>query len=359
MQSYIAQNYLTASKHKSQWLQGHPEYYEDFKGVDFCCALGANLNSFHNSHSLPTRLENALAERLHKIMPFAEKFKFLKTGSDACSAAVRIARAYTGKSLGAGTGYHGWGNTFISAENPGKGTVPGGYFKAFVFDHLKLQLTNWPNVDIAYCIIEPIELNTDVKPQLKEIRRLCNEKNIVLIFDEVITFGRVPKYCISNYLAIQPDIICGAKALGNGAAISFVGGKKEIMEMPGYFVSGTFFGERSGLEAAHKTLDFLTEDKLEQLWQRGAKFQRCFNMLHKDVKLYGYPTRAIWRGGKHLEFIQEMYKRGYLLHPKTWFLNFDHTEDVLNQFINDAREVCSRLDRVKLNGDKPRPIFKR
>lgn len=488
MQSYIAQNCLTYSKRADQWLKCHPEYYEDFKGTDFCCALGANIKGFHNSHSLPTYLENELAARLHKIMPFAEKFKFLKTGSDACSAAVRIARAYKerrynekmqqmskdktfirvsqrpfqkiwsrwymqdlcihlsgrpqnsgdkkkstveilqnlqrqrnrketfsqkksedgkiGKKrnspkgeilpeeetmygmwgrdcawtpprlqeasrgdmalpiaplsatfIGVGLGYHGTNNTFIASENPGAGCVDEGYLKLDNFDDLLFYLKECP--EIAYCIIEPVELNTDVKPQLKEIRRLCNEKNIVLIFDEVITFGRVPYFSVANYLEVKPDIIVGAKSLGNGYPISFVGGRSDIMETPGYFISGTFFGCVDGLNAAIETLDFLTEEKLEQFWHRGAKFQRCLNILHKDVRLYGYPTRAVWKGEKHLEFIQEMWKRGYLLHPKCWFLNFDHTEEILNQFINDAREVCKTLDTVKLYGERPKPIFQR
>lgn len=373
----IAQGFTTASKHPSQWVKNQPKFYEDLedKSRDFVCGLGCNLVGWNNCYSLPTHYEEELAGRICELFPFVDKVKILKTGTDACNAAVRIARAYAReqplreqpsarqpsaliKSFydGVGAGYHGWGNSFISVEHPGNGTVQEDYFKCLNLNELINTLINSWGID--YCIIEPVELDLDVLPQLKEIRRLCSEKGIVLIFDEIITGFRVPEYSISNYFGVTPDLICLGKALGNGYPISILGGKAEIMETPNYFISGTFFGEMTAINEALKTLDFLTLEKLDELWHRGACFQRKLNIIHPDVQLVGYPTRAVWEGKYKYVFWQEMAKKGWLL-GKAWFLNFDHTPELLNTFIEDARKILKNIDKVKLNGPEPTPIFKR
>jgi glutamate-1-semialdehyde aminotransferase len=366
----IAQNYLTASKHASQLLKTQPKRVvnggehevltEQGRKTDFVCGLGANLIGYRNTYSLHTPWAQELAEKLCKIFPCIDKIKILKTGSDACSASVRIARAYkenfkTRNAIyGIGCGYHGWGNTFGDKA----GIVYENYRQVENFERLLKYLNTHKYID--FCIIEPLELDYSQKTikQLKEIRRVCNEKKIVLIFDEIITGFRCPGYSVSNYTGIMPDLICLGKALGNGYPISIVGGRMEIMETPGYFISGTFFDDEQAILEALKTLDFLTEKKLENLWCIGEKFQKTFNSINPEVQLRGLPTRAVWEGKNKYKFWQEMNKKGYLL-GKAWFLNFNHNEEILNNFINLARKILPTLDKVKLIGDEPTPIFKR
>jgi len=368
--SYLLDNYLTASKSATQWLEtqphscnsgdGHMIYTPQGSKVDFCCALGANYNGIQNSFSLPIPDEEWLAERLCKITGM-DKVKLLKTGSDACEAAVRLARGGNSTMFGVGSGYHGFGNTFIDDEKPGWGTTTSFYskqdYEALVY-HLE-------KTDLSYCIIEPFELDYSEQriKQLKEIRKLCTKKGIVLIFDEVITFGRAPKLSVANYTGIQPDIIVGAKALGNGYPISFVAMNKDIADSAEgkVFISGTFFGEVSAIREANKTLDFMTDKRVQKLWDKGLCFQKKLNAITPELQLYGLPTRAIWKGKYILEFCQEMNHKGYLLHPKGWFLNHAHTPEVLNEFLKDARTVLKDCEagRVTLIGKKPQPVFKR
>jgi glutamate-1-semialdehyde aminotransferase len=376
----IAQNCLTYSKRADQYIEGvYPTHaiggdgphltastedgssWRDKMYVDFVCGLGSNLIDVRNNFSLPSTQEVVLAERVKALFPCIDKLKIVKTGSAACSAAIRIARAYTGKMLVWGTGYHGTDNWAIAAEEPGTGTVFEFYQKFPDFDNLILNLKTAPD-NLGAVIIEPVQLDLNVRPQLEEIRAICTEKGIVLIFDEVITGFRFLDYSVANHFGIQPDLICLGKALGNGYPIALVGGRDNIMETPGYFISNTHNGELSAIVEALKTLDFLTKEKAEDLWTRGKLFQDAFNSNTRHLKIVGYPTRGELRGDDDFKalFMQEMVKRGYFF-GRGWFITHAHTLNILNQTIGEAYEVIKEIEagRVTLEGLPPRPIFKR
>ena len=177
------------------------------------------------------------------------------------------------------------------------------------------------------------------RKKLEQLRQICTDYKIILIFDEIITGFRWPNYCVANDWGIKPDLICMGKALGNGRSISVLGGRADLLDNPDYFVSGTFFGEIEPILSAKEILNYLTPGKLDQLWAMGEEFQRNFNSRFKDIQLRGYPTRAVWDGDRVMEFVLKMHDYGYILHPRTWFLNFEHTHEILTQFINDAEEV--------------------
>lgn len=376
----IAQNCLTYSKRNDQYIEGvYPTHVMNNPGgcemiaadldgddtfhplVDFVCGLGSNLIDIRNNFSLPSTEEVVLAERIKALFPCIDKLKFVKTGSAACSAAVRIARAYTGKMLVWGTGYHGTDNWAISAEDPGTGTVFEFYQKLPDFDNLIRNL-KMVGGDLAAVIIEPVQLDINVRPQLQEIRDLCTQKGIVLIFDEVITGFRFLDYSVANHFGIQPDLICLGKALGNGYPIALVGGRDEIMETPGYFISNTHNGELSAIEAALKTLDFLTPKVITDLWWRGDAFQKAFNQFSHKLQIVGYPTRGELRGDEDFKnlFLQEMVKRGYFF-GRAWFITHAHTKEILIQALATAEAVIKAIESgaVKLEGLPPRPVFKR
>jgi len=230
----IAQGCGTYSKRADQFIEGvYPTHCIGGGGgyiygsnevhyLDFVNALGSNLRGHQNNHSIPHTVEVEVAELIVHKIKCIDKLKFLKTGSEACSAAVRIARAFTGWEFGFGVGYHGWHNSFIEQENPGKGCVNEEYQKCADLEDLIDHLIG--DETIAYVIIEPVQLSIGVQAELQEIRRLCTKQGIVLIFDEIITGFRVPHYTISNWWGIQPDLICLGKALGNGFPLAVVGG---------------------------------------------------------------------------------------------------------------------------------------
>lgn len=371
-QESISQACLTYSKRITSYIEGvspshcngeeigMPGFNTD-KGayVDFVCGLGSNLVNFRNNFSIPSTHEVVLAERLKALFPCMERVKILKTGTATTDAAVRFARAHTGKSVVWGTGYHGCSDTWISAEDPGAGTFFQFYQKFPDFDNLIRNLKEVPDY-LAAVIIEPVQLEWGVKESLQEIRRLCTENGILLIFDEIITGFRVPKYSVANFYGIQPDLICLGKALGDGYPIGVVGGSAEIMDNPDVFISNTHNGELQGIKAALETLDFLTEEKLMDLWIKGWNFQQAFNEINPKVQIVGYPTRGELRGDGLPIFMQEMHKRGWFF-GKAFFIHFKHSEYFLSGALEHARKVAIEMESgaVKLEGLAPRPVFRR
>jgi glutamate-1-semialdehyde aminotransferase len=256
-----------------------------------------------------------------------------------------------------GTGYHGSDNWVIAAENPGSGTVSEGYEKYNSI--MDMPITK----DTAAVIVEPVQLDLEGKlEQLLALREACTKTGTVLIFDEVITGFRFLDYSVSNHCGVHPDIICLGKALGNGYPIAIVGGREDIMETPGYFISNTHNGELSAIEASLKTLDFLTPEKLQELWNLGAWFQREFNAINPKIQIKGYATRGELQGDERFKaiFMQEMQKSGYLF-GRAWFINFRHDVPILRNTLARAGAVCADIEKGEaiLEGLMPRPIFKR
>jgi glutamate-1-semialdehyde 2,1-aminomutase len=216
--------------------------------LDFCGALGSNLLGYGNHEigaaiaetyrigatlSLGTNTEIEFAQELKSIIPFIDLIKVLKSGSEACNAAIKIARTYTDRELVLSEGYHGIGDDFISLTPPALG-IPKRHWMG--------ELKHCPiDERVAAVIVEPIM--TEITPEriewLKSLREQCTKAGALLIHDEIITGMRFPQWTASTYFGIQPDLICLGKALGGGLPISVVGGKKEIMNCGEYFVSST------------------------------------------------------------------------------------------------------------------------
>lgn len=339
------------------------KWYTDYVG-----GLGSNLVNVQNNYSLPSEAEVILAERVKELFPAIEKLKLLKTGSAACSAAIRFARGHTGKTQVWGTGYHGCDNWAISVEEPGTGTVFEFYrkYKDFESMLLNLRMQDVDDCDLAAVIVEPVQLDINVKPQLLELRKLCTQLGIVLIFDEIITGFRFLDYGVANHFGIQPDIICLGKAMGNGYPISVVGGSAEIMDNPGVFISNTHNGELSAINESLETLNFLSKEKIAELWDRGERFLTGFNGICKvlglDLKIAGYPTRGELHGDPlvHALFMQEICKRGYFF-GKAFFITHAHTDKIINETLQHCMKVLKHIahGEVKIEGEMPVPLFKR
>jgi glutamate-1-semialdehyde 2,1-aminomutase len=317
-QDSIAQGSLTNSKRPECFVKGiypthlkrgHGAHVWDMHGnkyVDFICGLGSNLIGYANTEitdeiyktsrdglalSLGSDLEIFAAEKVKEIFPFMDLVKFLKTGTEACMAAVRIARAKTERPVILSEGYHGWSDGFVSLTPPAVGVG----FNEF----LPLKKDYSLSQNIAAVIVEPIM--TDASETriewLKDLRQRCTKSGTLLIFDEIITGFRYLKHGVGIYHGIEPDIMCLGKAMGGGMPIACVAGKKEIMNCGEYFVSSTFAGERASLGASIKFMQLLqTKYKIDELWAAGDKFIQTFNTFHPQLKLEGYPTRAVFKG---------------------------------------------------------------
>ncbi len=216
--------------------------------------------------SLATKQETELAELLCHHIPCAESVKFGKSGTDVTTAAVRLARAYTGRDHVLVGGYHGWADWSMACSNRSNGIPP----RVMALSHaLSSYDYTWPE-HVAAIIVEP----NDSPEKLKEIRDYCTKHGIVLIFDEIITGFRYDMGGAQKLFRVTPDLACFGKAMGNGMPISAVVGKREIMKLmqppDNIFYSGTMFGEALSIAAAIATIKKLDEVKaVEAIWQRG------------------------------------------------------------------------------------------
>lgn len=387
-QDAILHGYLTNSKRPEALVKGiMPTHVKRGQGcwlwgddgkkyLDFITALGTNLlgyaqpqvngamveqMSYGASHSLATTLEVEVAELLKSIFPFVGVWRFLKSGSDACSAAVKIARAATGRMRVASVGYHGHDDAFVSLTPPALG-VPKGGLEIEPFDERAMNVGS----DLAAVIIEPVI--TDASDErirwLRRLRDECTRQGVLLIFDEVITGFRYPRFSVAAATGISPDIICIGKAMANGMPLAAVGVTHNVrLKTPAEtFISSTYAGETLSLAACKKTIELLTSPKFDinWLWKQGQAFMDEFNSVCPDlVRIEGYPTRGVFKGDPLAIalFMQESC-RGLMLFGPSWWFNFAIAEEWQNA-IGAIKTILSRVARgeVNLAGEMPRVAF--
>ena len=241
--------------------------------------------------SLPSILETELAEKLIRLIPCAEMVRFGKNGTDATSAAIRLARAYTGKDQVIALGYHGWQDWYVGATTRSKG-VPKSVGKLTHklpyndLNAIKKIIKQNPD-NIAAIILEPMSSIEPLEGYLEELRAITNNNNIILIFDEVITGFRYALGGAQEFFGVTPDLAAFGKAMGNGMPISAVVGKAEIMiEMEEIFFSGTFGGETLSLAAAIAVIDKMEREMVvDQLWDKGGKLSSQIERLINNYQL--------------------------------------------------------------------------
>lgn len=229
------------------------------------------------SFSLPTTLEAELAERLTRHIPCAEMVRFGKNGTDATSAAVRLARAATGRDRLIMLGYHGWQDWYIGATTRNLG-VPAA---VSALSHLAPYgdlgavetLFKQHPTEFAAIILEPMNTVEPPAGYLQEIKELAHRHGALLIFDEIITGFRWAIGGAQARYGVTPDLACFGKAMGNGMPISAVVGRAAIMGlMEEIFFSGTFGGETLSLAAAIATIDKIERERvIDRLWQTGDR----------------------------------------------------------------------------------------
>jgi glutamate-1-semialdehyde 2,1-aminomutase len=319
------------------------------------------------SFSLVHPLEIEVAERIHALVPCAERVRFSKTGADVTSAAVRLARAHTGRRKVLCCGYHGWHDWHIAATSRTAG-IPAeiaeltGTFTYNDLDSLRLRI----DTDTACVILEPVAFQLPAPGFLAGVRALCDQAGAVLIFDEMWTGFRAALGGAQERFGVTPDLACFSKALANGMPLSVLAGRAEVMAHVEHdiFFYTTFGGETLSLAAAKATLHELERQqvpaRLEQLGQRltagvtaladrlGLGYARCV----------GLPCRSLLAldpsGADPLlvkSFVQqELIKRGVLWNG-FHALSFSHTETDIDYLLSAYGEVLPLLDRALRAGN--------
>ncbi|MCS6969064.1 MAG: glutamate-1-semialdehyde 2,1-aminomutase [Cytophagales bacterium] len=234
------------------------------------------------SFGAPTRKEVEMAELICHMVPSVEKVRMVNSGTEACMAAIRLARGYTGrdKIIKFEGCYHGHGDSFLIAAGSGAATmgIPDspGVTQGTANDTLTApfndlnaveELINANEDNIAAIIVEPVVGNMGcVLPEpgfLEGLRQLCNKHGIVYIFDEVMTGFRLAPGGAQELFNIQPDLTTMGKIIGGGLPVGAYGGKKEIMDCVSpagkVYQAGTLSGNPIAISAGLATLRYLYE----------------------------------------------------------------------------------------------------
>ena len=321
--------------------------------------------------SLPHKLEMDVAEQLVELIPCAEMVRFGKNGSDATSAAIRLARAFTGKEHVAVCGYHGWQDWYIGSTTRDLG-VPKATkalthtFKYNDIDSLK-QLFIQNDAKIAAVILEPMNTHFPENNFLQNVKDLCQQHGAVLIFDETITGFRYHIGGAQTLFGVTPDLATFGKGIANGYPVSAVVGRKDIMMlMEDIFFSGTFAGETLSLVATKATLDFIQENNVVD--HLNAMGEKLINGLNKIIAQYqasdwlsvcGHPSWSFFiiqnkglYSATELKslYLQEMFKNGILINA-SHNLSFAHKQQDIDRLLNAYELTIKLLIHTVNNGD--------
>lgn len=343
--------------------------------------------------------ELELAETLQRLIPSAELMRFSLDGSEAVHAALRTARAVTGRSrfIRFEGHYHGWlDNVAFGLSGPLESLGPyespyampwsKGLPPQAVNEHMLLPWNNLELVervisehyeDIAAIITEPVMCNNGCVPPkegfLAGLRDLCNRYDIALIFDEVITGFRLGMSGAQGYFNIHPDLMIFAKAIANGYGLSVLAGKQRWMQpiAEGKVIhAGTMNSSNPTVAAALATLRVLERDHVHhRLFQLG---QYLMDGLHKVAKdegqqvlvqglgpmfhlgftdktaVYDFRDTLSYDKAKGAAFVAGMQEEGIrLIGRGLWYLSAAHTQEDVDRALRAARKVLETMIDVE------------
>ncbi len=322
--------------------------------------------------TLNNTLQNRLAEALADRVPSAEQVIFVQSGSDATTAAVRIARRFTGRRRIARCGYHGWQDWCL----PERDYVPDGLrdqvltFAAHVPASLALLLDAYPG-EVAAVIVAPETVPPPSRDIFVELIDLAHRHGALFILDEIKTGLRTPTTTFQQHVGIRPDLTTLGKALANGYPIAAVVGPRDVMACAeDIYLAGTFHGSTIGMAAALATLGELEQRKTaEQVWTFGTRLIDGLSELARAHRLPAcgraeplpsMPMFAFTDGDALINerlrerFFSHMLDRGVLVHPThMWFPCGCHTDADLAQVLATADEAMAETrpvyERLKAN----------
>ncbi|HEY3251604.1 MAG TPA: aminotransferase class III-fold pyridoxal phosphate-dependent enzyme [Ignavibacteria bacterium] len=388
----VAPKYLAKGKGSHVWDVDGNEYIDYNMGIGpislgYCYgriddAIKEQLESgitFSQMHPL----EVEVAEMLHEIIPNAESVRYSKTGCDVTSAAVRLARAFTGRNKVLCCGYHGWHDWYIAVTDRNNGIPQAIQDMTFTFNYNDINsVIDSIDNDTACIILEPVVFEGPKENFLHKLREICDNNGTLLIFDEMWTGFRVNIGGAQEYFGVKADLACFSKAVANGMPISILAGRSRIMSLieKDVFFYTTFGGEALSLAAAKATIQEMKEkDVISHLAEQGTKLKDGYNGLAEYfdmeyTKCTGYNWRSIVtfdaKAGNPLEMKsllqQEMIKRGIL-----WggFHNmcFSHSNEDVQYTLDAYRDSLPILKkavdegnvRKYLRGEPVEPVFRK
>jgi glutamate-1-semialdehyde 2,1-aminomutase len=316
----------------------------------------------------PSIIEGQLAEKIIDIVPSAEMVKFAKNGSDATTAAVKLARAYTGREHvvrcqnDAFNAVHDWfiGSTIMDSGVPKCVRDLTLQFEYNNIESLKILFDLHPG-KIACVLLEPVSMIEPKEGFLESVKKLCEDNGAILIFDEVVSGFRFSLGGAQEMVKVKPHLTALGKAMANGFSVSALVGQKEIMRLGGidhdrervFLLSTTHGGETHSLAASLATINEIEKyNIIDHFWKIGKRLQDGVKEAaisvgaEKYVDVFGYPCKPGFGFKDHTGefsmaartlFLQETAARGVLI-PYV-VPSFSHKEediDVAIEVIKDA-----------------------
>ncbi|HOK37246.1 MAG: aminotransferase class III-fold pyridoxal phosphate-dependent enzyme [Bacteroidales bacterium] len=374
----------------------YPIFFDNAKGgkvydvdgneyLDYLCAYGpiiighreeeidsAVIEQMKNKgfcFSLVQPVQNRLAAKLIELIPSAEMVVFVKTGSDATSTAIRVARGATDRTKVVRCGYHGWHDWCVEV----KGGIPQKLYEDVHEVHYN-DLDELEDVmkkhgdDMAAIIITPVGHPLAEKVQmpkpgyLEGVRALADKYGTVLIFDEIRSGFRFSLGGAQKVFGVTPDISVFGKAIANGYPISVVVGKEKYMKVLAdkVFLSSTFFPNSLEQIAALKTIEILERDKvLDVIAEKGNRFAAKVKEIVKnsgyDAEFSGAPFMPFITFNRDKDqlykklrpaFYTELIRRKVFLQPyHHGYIAYRHTDEDLDYTANMIAEAFGELKK--------------
>ena len=387
---------VLGARKPSDFIEGeYPIFLEYGKGcrltdvdgneyIDFLCGYGPIILGYREEEvdeavtrqikdkgfcfTLTQRYQNELAKKLSELVPCSEMSIFLKTGSDATTASIRIARAYTNRIKVMRCGYHGWHDWCVEM----KGGIP----EKFYEDVYEFRYNNLAQLEdlmarygdqTAAIIMTPFghplhHRMEEPKPGFLEgVREIATKYGAVLVFDEVRTCFRLRMGGAQELYGVTPDLTVLGKGMANGYAISVVTGKAEVMMAAAQklFISSTFFPNSDGYVAALKTIEILERDNvLDKIWEKGDRFLKkvrdIINQYHVGAELSGVAPmffitfkrdEANTQRARRDDFYTQLIRRGIFFTPHHHgYICYRHTEQDLEITLKAIDEAMAYLN---------------
>nr|WP_290665476.1 glutamate-1-semialdehyde 2,1-aminomutase [Ardenticatena sp.] len=342
------------------------------------------------SYGAPTLLETELAELVCELVPSVEMVRFVNSGTEATMSALRLARAYTGRSkiVKMQGHYHGHADFLLVAAGSGVTTlglpdspgVPPGVAQDTIivpFNDLDALHTLFQEVgsEIAAVILEPVAGNMGVVPPkpgyLEGVREITAQHGALLIFDEVMTGFRVAPGGAQAYYGVMPDLTTLGKVIGGGLPVGAYGGRREIMQMVApagpMYQAGTLSGNPLAMVAGLTTLRLmvrpgafdemvartarLAQGMLETVRRAGLpatghQVGTMFSLFFTETNVVDYTTAKTSDTALYARFFHALLDRGVYLAPSQFeaaFISLVHDDAVIEATLDAVAEVAATL----------------
>ena len=366
--------YSTSSKGCRYWDIDGNEF------IDYMCGYGPMVVGYQNpqiekavdqqrkkvacsNHPAPLQVE--LAERMVKLVPFADWAVFAKNGSDITTWATLVARDHTRrkKILAVKGEYHG-AHAWCSPGHNGIIDEDREHIHLFEWNDLEglRQLARKYDGEVAGIIMTPYHhpaFGDSVLPApgfWAGVRQVCDENGIVLILDDVRAGFRLDVRGSQEYFGFEPDISCYCKAIANGYSISAGVGRKELrISASKVFLTGSYWNSAMEMAAAMETLSVLeSTDAVGQMMKMGKMLNKGLTELSQkygfQLSITGPPTIPYVRFTNETDFYRmqmwatEVTRRGSFFHPHhNWFLSSAHTQKEINESLNHSEDAFKVL----------------